>query len=232
MKTREQLLKEKYGYNKASYKYIPAGCEILKYIGQIVVFIDFKKNEKDAWEISSTEKAQINSISSFDPMTMTYLCKYRLASDKKEDPDRELRIVPEGFSWGNPEETGEMKRFIPYSMHCTLVEDEAFWIRLSELWKTRDTLSIESLINLSNSKEREVQLKYTHNIGALIKLDSSGDLLWTRITGLTITHKAGTKYKLRFENDRETWTVMISSEDKDYDFESGIGRVKLIDLAG
>ena len=229
METREELLRKKYGYNKASYKYIPAGSVILKYMGLIVVYIDFKKDDDD-WKMETVEKAQINSISDYDPMTMTYLCKYKLSSDKPEDSDREIRIVPEGFSWGNPEETGEMKRFMPYSLHCQLVEDEAFWIRLSELWDSRDTMALEGLTTISQSKEKDAVLKYSHNIGALIKLES-GELLWTRLHGLTLTHKAGNKYKLKFENEKESWTMMISSDEKVYDFENGIGQVKIIDLA-
>ena len=230
METREELLKKKYGYNKASYKYIPAGSVILKYIGQIVILIDFKK-ESEEWKIESVKHAQIVSISDFDPMTMTYLCKYKLNEDEKDSNPREIRIVPEGFSWGNPEETGEMKRFMPYSLHCELVEDEAFWSRLSDLWEKRSTLKVEELTTISQSKERETLLKYSHNIGALIKLNKSGDYLWTRITGLSISHKVGTKYKLKFENDKETWTMLIDSGDTVYDFENGIGQVKIIDLA-
>ena len=100
-----KALKKRYGFNKGDYKYIPAGGEILKYIGQPMIFVDFKKDENGDWQ-SNFETAFIDSISDFDPMTMTYNCKYKLV----DGVQKEIRIIPEGFSWGNPEETGEMKR--------------------------------------------------------------------------------------------------------------------------
>ena len=45
MKTREQILKEKYGFDKGSYKYVPRGSEILKYQGQVVLHVWYKKKE-------------------------------------------------------------------------------------------------------------------------------------------------------------------------------------------
>ena len=230
METREQLLKRQYGFNKNSYKFVPAGSEILKYIGQIVVLVNLKKVGDNMWDQDTIEKAQIISITDFDPMTMTYLCKYKVADDKIEDEPREIRIIPEGFSWGNSEETGDMKRFIPYSLHCTMVETELFWCHLWDIWKARDTISVDSLLTLSGSKEKESTLKYSHNIGALINLES-GELLWTRITELNFRHKVGNQYNLKFGNGTDSWTMMITSGDKEYDFENGLGKLKLVDLA-
>ena len=34
MKTRQEILKERYGFDKGSYQYVPRGAEILKMIGQ------------------------------------------------------------------------------------------------------------------------------------------------------------------------------------------------------
>lgn len=225
MKTREEILKEKYGFQKASYKYIPKGAEILKSIGQIVIYVEYTKKEDGTWE-DKYQKAEILEISGYDPMTMTYKCKYKVAG---ESETQELQIIPEGYSWGNPEETGWMKRFIPYSLHCKLVEDELFYSRLKDLYNTRDTLKVENLLELSQSKEKETQLKYSRHIGALIKLDESEDVLYFRIQDLNLRHKAGKSYTLRISDGENAYQMMIESNQGEYDFES-LGKLKIIDL--
>ena len=91
-------LKRDYSYNKGNYKYIPAASEILKYIGQAVVLVTFEK----IWKTSTNEegqeiktyswqdhmdRAEIISINNYDPMTMTYLCKYKV-----EGKDEEIEV--------------------------------------------------------------------------------------------------------------------------------------------
>ena len=219
-----EALKKRYGFNKGSYKYIPAGGEILKYIGQPMIFVDFKKDENGDWQ-STFETSFIDSISDFDPMTMTYLCKYRLV----DGVQKELRIIPEGFSWGDPEETGEMKRFVPASLHYLLQEDELFYKRLENLWNDRQTISLDSLKTLSESKEQEKTLKYTHQIGALIKTSDDNKLLWVRLWKINLTHRNGEYYNLSFGDERNKWTVTIKKSDSEYELKN-IGTFKLIDL--
>lgn len=221
-----EALKKRYGFNKGSYKYIPAGGEIFKYIGQPIIYVDFKKNEAGEW-ISFYETAILISLSDFDPMTMTYLCKYKLMSDKNKE-EKEIRIIPEGFSWGDPEETGMMKRFVPTSLHYTLQEDELFFKRLIELYDSRDTMPIESVKTLSDSKDQETTLKYTHNIGAAIKTDD-GDYLWVRVNKVGLNHRNGEYYNLSFGDERNRWSIVIKSSDKEYKIDK-VGTVKLIDL--
>lgn len=218
-----EALKKRYGFNKGSYKYIPAGGEILKYVGQPVIFVDFSRNDEGEWN-STFETAFIKSISEFDPMTMTYLCKYNLS----DGVEKELRIIPEGFSWGDPEETGKMQRFVPTSLHYTLQEDELFYNRLQELYDSRDTLPLESVKLLADSKEQDKTLKYTHNIGAAIKT-ADGKVLWIRLQKLGLTHRNGEYYNLSFGDERNRWTVIVKSSDKEYEIEK-TGKLKLIDL--
>lgn len=220
-----EALKKRYGFNKGSYKYIPAGGELLKFIHQPMIFVDFKKNEDGEWN-SLFESAFIESIEDFDPMTMTYKVKYKLMSDGVE---KELRIIPEGFSWGDPEETGIMQRFVPLSLHYQLQEDELFYKRLQELWDTKDTMLLESLKTLSESKEQEKTLKYTHNIGALIKTFDDSKLLWVRLWKIGLSHKNGEYYNLSFGDERNRWTVTIKKGDTEYELKD-IGTFKIIDL--
>lgn len=221
-----EALKKRYGFNKGSYKYIPAGGEILKYIGQPVVFVDFKKDENGDWQ-SSFESSMIISIDDFDPMTMTYNCKYKLA----DNVEREIRIIPEGFSWGDPEETGEMKRFVPMSVHYNLQEDELFFNRLHELWDSRETMSLDSLKTLSDSQEQEQTLKYTHNIGALIKTSDDSSLLWVRLYKVGLFHRNGEYYNLSFGDERNRWTIVVKKSDTEYEMKD-VGTFKIIDLLG
>lgn len=219
-----EALKKRYGFNKGSYKYIPAGGELMKYIGQPVVYVYFKKNEDGEW-VSTYQGAIINEISDFDPMTLSYLCKYKLDDGNSQ----EMRIIPEGFSWGDPEESGEMKRLVPLSFHYTLQEDELFFNRLKTIWDSRDTIPLESVKILNDSKEQEQTLKYTHNIGALIKTSDDNSLLWVRVYKIGLTHKNGEYYNLSFGDERNRWTVTVNKSDKEYELKD-IGTFKLIDL--
>ena len=225
-RTRIEILKGKYGFNKFSYEYIPAGSEILKWIGQVVIFCDHKRNESGEWEVK-IDKAQILSIADFNPMTMTYKVKYKLDNEEEE---KELEIIPEGYSWGNPEETGVMQRFIPYSLHCKLVETEIFYARLKELWGIRKTLPIESLKTISESKEKDKILKYSNHIAAIIKLDDTEDILYFRLHSLKIRHRAGKNYNIAFGDGETVFNIMVDSEQDTYRFED-LGDLKFIDLA-
>lgn len=224
-KTREQILIDRYGFNRASYKWVLPGAEILKYIGQPVMHLEFTKDDEGKWNVE-TKKAVIKDISNFNPLLMTYQCFYFLGDD---DTERQLDIVPEGFSFGNPDETGKMIRFIPYSSHCEMTERELFLNRVSELFDTRDTMSIDSLKMLQDSKEQDKTLKYCCNFGLAIKLED-GNVLWARIHKISINHKFGTKYSIRLTNDDDTWSYLVDRDDKEYDFENGLGKFKIIDL--
>ena len=104
-----------------------------------------------------------------------------------------------------------------------------FLSRVAELYNTRPTISFEDLQAISSSKDQAVQLRYSRNVGAAVRLDEDGTILYIRIHKLRLTHRNGTSYSLRIENDDRSWSCMIDSKDEDYDFE-GLGRMKIIDL--
>ena len=216
-------LKKTYGFDKGSYKYIAPGAEILKYIGQIVILVDFKKDDEGKWT-NTMEKVLIDSIREYDAVTMTYNCIYK-TEDKKR---HEVRIIPEGFSWGDPEKSGEMKRFMPYSIHCQLVEDEVFFDRLKRMYKSKENMNVNLLKYISDDKNQEEVLKYSHNIGVVINTDE-GDICWIRIHKLKLSHKSGKKYYLNFGDDKNNWNLTIESDQKEYEFPE-VGKFKIIDL--
>lgn len=224
-KTREQILIDRYGFNHSSYKWVLPGSVILEYIGQPVMCLNFTKDDKDNWNVTN-KAAIIEDICNFNPLTMTYKCYYRLEGSEET---KVIDIIPEGFSFGNPEETKNMIRFIPYSLHCEMTERELFLSRIKNLMETRPTISIESIKALQESKEQDKTLKYCCNFGMAVELND-GNILWIRIHKANIHHKAGTTYSLRLVNDEDTWNLLIDSKSSEYDFEDGLGKFKLIDL--
>ena len=227
MKTREEFLKKKYGFDKGSYDYVPAGGIILKYVGQYVVYVEYRKNDSGNWD-TSFKRAFIESISDYDPLNMTYLTKFKV---EDEEETREFRMIPEGYCWVETEDANYVQRFLPNSMHCRLVEDEIFYERLKDMWNEKETMSIESLKTLSESKDKGATLNYNHNIGCLMKLNSDPDnVLYFRISKLGLRHKAGNKYNLIVQDSEgNKIQVMITSDQKEYEFE-GIGTFKIVDL--
>ena len=226
VKTRQEILKDRYGFSLGSYNYVPRGAEILKLIGQTVIKVDYDKQEDGTW---STKQGPvfIISISDFDPINMTYLCKYK-TDDKKEE---EFRMIPEGYSWADSEDIVHAIRLIPTSMHCKLMEDEIFYSRLKELWKTRDTLDFIALQGLASSKDKEATLRYSRHLACLIQLEGEEEVLYFRIHRLTLKHKAAKEYALSvWDGEDNPVKALIESDQKEYDFELGIGKFKIIDL--
>ncbi len=228
-------LVNEFGYAPGNYKYIPKGSEILKYIGQTVILVTFTREEDEPEEgetepkthwTDKVERALIHSIYDHDPMTMTYMCKYSVEDSKDI---QEIRIQPEGYEFVNADETGLFRRFVPYSTHCIMVEDELFFARLEKLWQERDTLEFDALNTISESKDQAQVLRYSHNIGAAIKLES-GQLIWIRIHELHLKHRQGNKYGLFFYNEKRQWSTQVTKEDKSYIL-NGIGEFKIIDLS-
>ena len=227
-----EVMKKRYGFDKAAAKWIPGGGEILKLIGVEVIMVDFIRNASSGWT-NKIKKAYIKSISDYDPMTMTYLCQYRLVDEDKETSWREIRIIPEGFSFENPEETGKMIRFVPYSLHCKMAEEEAMYCRLGELFDKRKTLPIENLKQISGSKEQEKTLTYACNIGAVIKTEDN-QILYFRIHKLNLRHNYKDNYNLTITDEsKKAYTIPITMSEENYVFKFNgdrIGLLKIVDL--
>lgn len=226
MKTRQEILKERYGFDKGSYKYVPRGAEILKLIGQTVIKVDYDKKEDGTWG-TKQKPVFIVSISDFDPLNMTYRCVYRIEGGTEE----EFRMIPEGYSWAESEDITHAIRLIPTSMHCQLMEDEIFYARMNELWNTRNTLDFVALQGLASSKDKDTTLRYSRHLACLIKLEDEEGVLYFRIHKLNLKHKAGKEYALSiWDGNENPIKAMIGPDESEYDFELGTGKFKIIDL--
>lgn len=233
-------LKNEYGFVPSSYKYVPMAYEIEKCIGQTVVLVTYERDrDKEKSEDNDglgkwntrTDSAVIISISDCDPITMTSEIQYKLIKDGKESDEVEkMRIQPEGYEFVNAEETGLFRRFQPFSLHHKMMEDELFFYRLQKLYEKRDTLRLEDLKVISESKDQGQTLRYSHNIGAAIKLED-GSIIWIRLHTLRLRHRQGNTYGLFFSSEeKKEWSTMIHSDEKEYTL-GDWGKFKIIDLA-
>lgn len=236
MKTKEEILselKDRYGFSKTDTRWLPEGSSILEYIGIDLIVIEFARDvEKNEWS-SKLKKGVIISASDFEPISGTYLCKYR-TDDMEENSWKEVNIIPEGFELLGPD-SNKMIRFVPYSLHSKMVETEEFYNKLFVKQAKEKTLDIKELSMISDSKDQEKVLEYYHNIGALIKTVEN-EILWFRIRKISVKHLHGTTYTIivtSWDNKRYTLNEIQSTEE-DYKFiveHSEVGRLKFIDLA-
>ena len=233
-------LKENYSYQPGSYKYVPKGSEILKYVDQDVLLITYKKiseptGEVDEegkeivnsrWETSGT-RAYIVSISDHNSFDMTYLCKYRIEDSEEV---KEARIIPEGYEYSVGTDVDEFIRFVPYSIHTLMTEDQIFYARVADMYDSKEPIKFEDLRTISDSKNQGQVLRYSHNIGAAVKLED-GTVLWIRIHALKIKHRQGNKFGLFFsDEDGKQWSALVTPEDTEYSL-TGLGTFKILDLA-
>lgn len=233
-KTTVERFKELYGFREGVEGYIPQSGELLKYVGDNVILLVYTRSEDGKWSISN-HIVKIEWIGNYDPMTGTYELHYSTGTTDKESSEasmKSIRILSQGFSFENPEETGKSLRFIPFSYHYKFSEFQDFYLKLRSNYNSYKTLSISELDQIYKSKDQDgiFQPKY---ICAVIKLED-GEILHFRITSLAIKHRNGTNYALTIGNDKgRTYTFMISSTSEEYDFSYGrehIGTMKIIDL--
>ncbi len=236
MKNKDEILKDvksRYGFSKTDTKWLPEGSSIMEYIGMELISIDFTRNtETNDWT-NTLSKAIIHSLTDYDPMSRTYLCKYS-TSDMEEGSWKEVRIIPEGFELIGPDST-KMIRFVPYSLHSKMVETEEFYKKLFILQTKSKTLSIQELLTLSSSSNQEETLGYSHNIGVLIKTEDN-EILWFRIRNISLRHLHGTQYHLTITSwDNKRYVIgEIDSNAEEYPFtvnHYNLGNFKIIDLS-
>lgn len=228
-RTLQDKLRDQYGLNLGGYKYVLPGGEMLKYNGLDVVYVSYKKDEDSEKWNTEFFPARITSISDYDPTSMTYLVKFDITKDGQTEA-REFRMIPDGgYSLTVPDQTKEMERLVPLSLHYQMGEDTGFFERLGRLYEERDTLEMEELKKIAESKDQAVLLRYSHNIGAAVKL-GEGDYLWIRLHKIKLIHRNGDKYTLSISDDEKTWITLISEDEAEYNF-NNLGMVKILDLA-
>lgn len=243
--TRLEQFKAKYGFNSGDIKYAPAGGELLKCIGSDVVFVNFVKSEESGAWTSEMRSAKIISIKDYDPATMTYTITYTLDDDPTELIDK---IIPEGFSFDMTTEgmKNNMKRFIPYSLHSCVVEEEHYYKRVLGLWEDRQTLPFAVIKTLNDSKEQDQLLDYARNIVAAVrpgKEDENGEIEYLDEVFVFRIHKIRTQREGKgstriylYDKDRNSYTIVHDNTKPDpeyYELCLGgefIGDLKIIDL--
>lgn len=186
-----KVLKEKiesWSLGKTNGKLIPRGGEILKSIGSEMLLVKFKK-ENDNWSADNPLPIFVQSIGEYNPLTGTYEITYT-TKDKETSTER---ITPEGFSFNDPETEGWMHRFITYSLHFKIMEEELYYARLREKFdRSENVLPIESIMVLQGGKQKE-SLGYHNYIAAIIDTNVEGGLgegiLSFRISEITKINK-------------------------------------------
>lgn len=176
-RTLKEILVSDYSFNQASLKWIPAGGEILEHIGQEVVYLDYtRKSPEDSWVVK-TSRAYIQSIHDFEPLTGTYEIIFSLIDETGEAEDllRRERIIPEGFSYNNPDLHNWMHRFVPYSLHFKLGEAESHYLRMVNLYSERPGMTMSEIKKLQTEDPKK-KLGFFNNIQALIDTDVEGGL--------------------------------------------------------
>lgn len=199
-KSLSEILRDEYSLDFKSLRWISKGGEILKYINSPVVLVDFKKDSNNNWT-SETKMAEITSINDWDGITLTYKIKYTIEKESFEG-----RIVPEGFIFNNPEEDKWAKRFVPYSLHMKMTEEENFFKRLMKLYETKDTMPVDQINQLRSNKDG---LSYYNYIAAVIdtKDGINCGLCSFRIHEITMPN---------FSKKDNTWMFGVKDESGNY----------------
>lgn len=205
-----KVLKEKiesWSLGKTNGKLIPRGGEILKSIGSEMLLVKFKK-ENDNWSADNPLPIFVQSIGEYNPLTGTYEITYT-TKDKETSTER---ITPEGFSFNDPETEGWMHRFITYSLHFKLMEEELYYARLREKFdRSENILPIESIMVLQGGKQKE-SLGYHNYIAAIIDTNVEGGLgegiLSFRISEITKINKRSKSWSFGLR-DSEGYFIQV-----------------------
>lgn len=226
-KSLKSVLLEDCCFNRGSLKFVPEGGEILKYIGCDVFHIKLTRdNSESPWKVDQ-KMVRILDISDWEPMSGTYKTTYTDFTDTFE-----MRMIPEGFQFENSEETNNMERFVPMSIHFTLTELDIFFKRLENLFKERPILPIEALKKIQESKQEE-QLGYFHNVALLIDNPEHG-ICYVRIYKMTplvkidkewkfsVQDKDGNVIPLKIHEEKEVQNFYLNGEN--------LGEFKIIDI--
>ena len=217
----EELLRL-YAVQPMSTKWILRGGDILEYIGQKIVMIDYNKKEDGTWN-TEVVPVTIKSISNYDKLLMKYDLVY-IDEDGKEHKEK---IIPQGLTEGKD---GKIKRFYPYSVHLALMEKLEFFDRLSRLYENRETLSLDEVTELSKTK----RLGEMRNVGAIVKANDGEDtIMYIKAEKLEIVHHKNCESHIFFHNLGRRFHVSFNEGDKEYALkEKGevLGKLKLVDL--
>ena len=226
-KSLKSILLEDCSFNRGSMRFVPPGGEMLRYIDCDVFHVRFTREDKDSpWNIKQ-RMVRIVNISDWEPLSGTYKVTY---TENFSDMET-MRMIPEGFRFENTEETNEMERFVPASIHFTLLELDSFYNRLGELFTKTPTLPIDSIKKIQESNQEE-QLGYYHNVGFLLKNPEVG-ICYFRIKKITVPVKMGKEWKFSvIDSDGNVFPVKMTDKETQTFYLNGenLGEFKIIDI--
>lgn len=218
-------LKKNYGYSQSDLKWITS--DILEHLGTIVMAVKFKRtkdadpenNIESEWG-SETTQALLLGASEFDPMTETYVMRWKEVDDTKPETEwreESTRIVPVGFSYGDPEEKGEMIRFIPYSLHAKKMETEIKYEKLRHVFNNPEAkmIPIDSLEQIAIGRDKQRILKHIHNLVVVIKPTGEEDVCAYRLGDIYVRHQFKSVWKVTVKDTegKGEMTLWYDSED-------------------
>ncbi len=193
-RTLKQVLLEDCNFDRSSLKFVPKGGEMLKYVGCDVFHVKLtRENQESPWAVEQ-KMVRIESISDWEPLSGTYKVIYTDFVDTFE-----MRMIPEGFKFENSEETNNVERFVPLTIHFMLQDLDIFYKRLENLFNTKPCLSIEALKKIQESKQEE-QLGYFHNVGFILNNPERG-ICYFRIYKMTPIVKLGKEWKFSVQDE-------------------------------
>lgn len=200
MKITEKIVSWSSGRKNA--KFVARGGEILRFIGSELLCVRFTRGDNGEWSTTNPIPVFVVSIGDYEPLTQTYKMVYK---EKDSDP-QEIRITPNGFSWNNPEEDGWMTRFISYSQHFMMMEEELYYQRLSELFTSgKGVLEPTEIAQFASGKERKARLSEINYISVVINTDIPGGpgegILAFRVYEVTKVDKRGKKWEIILKDD-------------------------------
>ena len=206
-------LKEEYTYNPAGPEWGIVGGTLAEYLGMEVVKINFKKNAEGEWE-QKIGKALLISLTDYDPLTETSLLSWKevdYAVPEKDWKRKETRVVGPGFSFGNPEDVGEMTRFLPYSLHVRKVETETLneKLKFAFLNLSHRAVSLEDLQVLANGKDRKRLLKEVHNLRLVVMPEGEDRVATYRVGDIHVQHQIKSTYKITLSDTRGKGEVLF-----------------------
>lgn len=227
MSAQLEQIKKNYGYDPASVEWIGKGGEIFEYLGMEVMRLNFTRTEvgdpekgtEDKWE-NKVGKSLLLRCENFDPMTETVDLVWKDVDYSKPEDEWEIhttKITPIGFSYGDPGESGEMIRFMPYSLHTKKIETEALFAKLGFLMtepiEKSKAVNLLQFEPLSASRDRERLLAHIINIAAVIKPVDEEFVYIYRLGNVSLKHQFKGVWKMTAKdtNGRGEITLFIDT---------------------
>lgn len=225
----KEVLVSDYTFNPASFKWIPKGGSILEYIGQTVAYIEYTKETDDTEWKTTGKAAYIQSIHDYEELTGTYEILFSVIGEDQEGIIRRERIIPEGFSYNQPDTDNWMHRFTPFSLHYEMIEREQFWNRLGILYNTIPGMTFDELKKFQAQEKVENKLGYFENIHAIINTDIDGGLgvglIAFRVSEITEPKLLSKTWKMGLKDSKGNY-IPLTFEKKDLQENSETGIIK------